>query len=417
MGDLDRSIGITFGTQFEGIGGRIRSSPEDFVVEEVIDGRFLSSISPEYSQPSFAVFTLAKTGIDSIHAAKLAAQMLHSKVRIIGYKDSKASTKQYLAVRARKPLATSFTRDRFSLSLLGYTKENFSPRLLLGNRFKIWIRGIKVSEEETRRTLELASTLFKARKFPNFYGHQRFGSTRPITHVVGRHIVQGSFKDAVDTLITTPSKIDGEEIAEARRLFSEGRLKESLAEFKAKDDIERTIITSLLEKPDDYLLALRKVSLLVRKLFVAAYSSFIFNKVLSRAMENGETLNAKNGDVVAEFGSDYRVGRPLILEAVPKQDNRLVPMVPTAGYGYYQKNGRFDLLLQEVMKEEGAVPKMFHVRDAPEMSLETGLRPAPLLGNSLDYAISGSNALISFFLVKGSYATILLREITKTEMF
>jgi tRNA pseudouridine13 synthase len=414
LSDLDESIGITFGTQFEGIGGRIRSSPEDFVVEEVIDGRFLSSIRPEYLEPSFAVFALAKNGIDSIHAAKLAAQTLHSKVRILGFKDSKASTKQYLAVRTRKPLATSFTKDRFSLSLLGYTKEDFSPRLLLGNRFKTWIRSIKVSEDETRRTLEIASTLFKGRAFPNFYGHQRFGSARPVTHVVGRYIVQGSFKDAVNAFITVPSTIDGKEVAEARRLFSDGKLKESLNGFQAKDDIERTIITSLFEKPGDYLLALRKVSLRVRKLFVAAYSSFIFNKVLSRAIEKGETLRAGDGDVVAEFGSDYRMGRPLILATVPKQDNRLVPMVPTAGYGYYQKKSRFDLLLQEIMKEEGVVPKMFHVKDAPEMSLETSLRPAPLIGNIFDYAIDGSNMLIDFFLAKGSYATILLREITKT---
>ncbi len=40
---------------------------------------------------------------------------------------------------------------------------------------------------------------------PNFFGHQRFGTTRPITHLVGKAISKGLFEEAVMIFLAKPS--------------------------------------------------------------------------------------------------------------------------------------------------------------------------------------------------------------------
>jgi len=59
---------------------------------------------------------------------------------------------------------------------------------------------------------------------------------------------------------------------------------------------------------------------------------------------------------------------------------------------------------------------MFYVKEMQETSLRTGLRAGPLLGSNLIYQIDNSDIFMEFFLVKGSYATVLLREVMKSEV-
>lgn len=410
----DAEIGIEgYATKFEGIRGRVRASSKDFVVEEVIDRKLLGSIEQEFAGQKFAVFELSKEGIDSIHAAKIASKPLRAKVRILGLKDSRAYTRQYSAVRSRKPFAKSFSMNNIMLKLLGYTSENFSLRALLGNNFKIWIRGISTSKEQARKALEMLKTSFEERRLANFYGHQRFGGTRPITHLVGRAIVKGDFRNAVRILVSRESPNDNEDVAEARKTFLSGKLKESLQGFDDGYDLERALIQSLIERPEHYVAAIRELPLRIRRLFLAAYSSYIFNKVLSRAISNGESFTAQKGDVASSISSDYRLLPPSIFSDSICNSN-MITLVPTAGFGYYPRNGRFDTIMLRVMREEDILSKMFYVKEAQEMSLKTGLRSAVLLGNDLTFRIE-DNVLLEFFLVKGSYATTLLREIMKSD--
>jgi len=409
-----QEIGIEgYATDSRGLGGKTRTSAEDFVVDEVIDENILKSIKKEYSRQKFAIFTLRKMNIDSIHAAKIATRLFGAKVRILGLKDSRASTTQYLAVRGVKNMQPSLSRGSITLTLLGYTDENFSPRALLGNTFRIWVRDINSNAEQAKKTLELLRVSFEARKIPNFFGHQRFGATRPVTHLVGRELVNASFEKAARILVAEESANDSDEVAEARKSFKDGKLKEALQSFPEGYDIEKALVASLIEKPNDYVAALRKLSLRVRRLFLAAYSSYIFNKVLSKAIGAGESSEAKEGDVVANLLQDYRLSTPSVYDC---NKQSMIPMVPAVGYGYYPRKGRFDDVLREVMEEEQVASKMFYVKDMQETSLRTGLRAWPLLGSNLTYQMANSDIFMDFFLVKGSYATVLLREVMKSDV-
>src|SRR5207245_3186379 len=83
---------------------------------------------------------------------------------------------------------------------------------LIGNRFRVLVRGLAVPAEKAKViAAETARQLRIRGGFANFFGVQRFGSVRPITHVVGRHIVRGEFREAVDAYVANPIPGEGPE--------------------------------------------------------------------------------------------------------------------------------------------------------------------------------------------------------------
>jgi tRNA pseudouridine13 synthase len=76
----------------------------------------------------------------------------------------------------------------------------------LGNNFTITIRNLDQPEvavvESIKQTIHELGVLGGA---PNFFGHQRFGTTRPITHLVGKALVQGHFEEAAMLFLAKPS--------------------------------------------------------------------------------------------------------------------------------------------------------------------------------------------------------------------
>ena len=78
------------------------------------------------------------------------------------------------------------------------------------------------------------------------------------------------------------------------------------------------------------------------------------------------------------------------------------------GYGYYKKT-RFDKYISKILKAEDVQPKDFFLKEMQELSNEGGFRNSSI--NCQEFSISGT--LVEFTLSRGSYATILMREIMK----
>jgi tRNA pseudouridine13 synthase len=138
----------------------------------------------------------------------------------------------------------------------------------------------------------------------------------------------------------------------------------------------------------------------LRRFFVQAFQSFIFNQTVSKAYEAGEDLlQPQQGDVC--FDKDDNLGR---YQNDPQQ--RLT--VPLVGYSYSKKN-RFDNFISQILVEQQITPKEFFVKDMQEASEEGGFRQAIM--SCIDFSIK--EPYVDFTLSRGSYATILLREIMK----
>jgi tRNA pseudouridine13 synthase len=138
----------------------------------------------------------------------------------------------------------------------------------------------------------------------------------------------------------------------------------------------------------------------LRRFFVEAFQSFVFNQTLSRAYEFGENLlQPQLGDVC--FDKDDNLGR--------YQNNPLQRLtMPLVGYSYSKKN-RFDNFISQILVEQQITPKDFFVKEMQEASEEGGFRQVIILCK--DFAIN--EPYVEFTLSRGSYATILLREIMK----
>ena len=82
--------------------------------------------------------------------------------------------------------------------------------------------------------------------------------------------------------------------------------------------------------------------------------------------------------------------------------------IPLIGHSYYKKS-RFDYYIKKILDDELLTRKDFFIKDFQEISIDGGFRNASI--NYLNFNIDEN--LIKFQLARGSYATIVLREILK----
>jgi tRNA pseudouridine13 synthase len=385
---IDSDIGIlVYATGYGGCGGKIRVQYNDFLVSEVLDKKTISSISEE---EGFAVYKLKKSGIDTNHALQTIFRKSGVRLKALGLKDSAAKTEQFVCSMAKNKSLPNYFDDKISLEKIGFVKKPLSAKDMVGNNFVIKITGANhdISDFEEQE------------KILNFYGYQRFGSKRPVTHLVGKALVQKRFADAVDLILSYASEYDLQENIRLRKIMADRSKYADVIRIIPKGmDLERILLEEMITN-DDPKRAFCKLPISIRRFFVDAYQSFLFNLTLSRSYQYGEELYVpQQGDVC--FDKNAKLGK---YEAEPHQ-NLAVPLV---GYSYFKKT-RFDYYISKILEEEEISPKNFYIKEMQELSNEGGFRTARLV--CTDFVAKKDTA--SFTLQRGSFATIVMREIIK----
>ncbi|MFQ6134974.1 MAG: tRNA pseudouridine(13) synthase TruD [Nitrososphaerales archaeon] len=423
---IDAQIGIyEYATDFEGIGGRIRSRYEDFRVEEILDPQTSAGISDRPTSTNrYPVYRLVKEGVDTLHAVQQIRRRLGWGTHYLGLKDSRAQTMQYISPKRLKEDAPKDIQvsPQISLELYGYHNSLLTRRSLAGNRFTIRITDTESGGESLKTAASELKRAVKGMGIPNFYGYQRFGAKRPINHLVGRDIVRGRFEEAVTTLLTYSSEQEDEETRVSREEVKDPANYPSLLKrLKWNQDIERRVVKSLIDHPRNWVKALRAVPISVRRLFINSYQSYIFNRVMSKAVEEDLDLVEVDADdiygaVDAEDGSVTEIRRSRSRLETGGSKKNILPLVQLVGYAYRAGRGRFDQMTQGLLEEEAVSPRQFYIKQMPELSMEGGFRISPLLADDLDIwteSTDRSSCLLQFTLLKGSYATMILRELMK----
>jgi tRNA pseudouridine13 synthase len=403
---IDQQAGIKhYCTSFSGVGGKIKRNPEDFVVREIITNQYIENLSKNSTASHrFPVFVLKKHNIDSNHALIEIRKQLRLELRVLGLKDSKASTLQFATTLQRtKNLPLNAKTHHTEICLIGFGSTLLSKSDLWGNRFTI-----RIVEPEHE---DLTDFLPEIDQIANFYGLQRFGSERLVTHNVGREILKGNFKRASELLLTETTKYDTVYSREIREQLSDPNNYSKLIRLLPRGmDIEREIVRALLYKRD-YIRALRSIPIGIRRLYIQAYQAYVFNLCISELLAGGEDITkCREGDLCFEIEGNEVLGK--IRKLNPSIDTfcTVVPALRLVGYSFQSGHGRFESTSQKILKEEGLTPKDFYIRDMQELSAKGGFRQSILWCKGFNY--SGS-LHVSFKLPKGSYATTLLREIMK----
>jgi tRNA pseudouridine13 synthase len=393
--DLERAIGIEcYKTSAAGIGGWIKQQPDDFVVEEVTqDGVLLEAgvdgiVLQHASEGRFVHCTLEKKNWDTMRAVKEIARRLKVSQRRVGYagtKDKKAVTTQRISVGGKtiEELKGVNIKD-ITLRDFSYGDDGIGLGALNGNRFTITVRGVILDGDAVKGVVEGISGGI-ASGFPNFFGVQRFGTTRPITHLVGRRIMDGDFEGAVLAYLSMAFEGEDSETASWRKGIADSMdFRSALNNAPRNLGYEAALLNHLVRMPGDFRGALAALPAGLSRMFVHAYQSYVFNRSLSRYIES---------DIVVE-------------------------RLPLAGF-----ESSVDEFTAGVLEEEGVRLEDFRVRGMPTLGSRgelrdcfVGVEDIKLLEVRPDELNEGcSAAVLRFTLPPGAYATTLLREYMKNE--
>ena len=446
VSEIDKLLGIeVYATKGEGVGGAIRESVDDFVVEEVlVDGSKASVngvvpnrvLGSSLQKQRFLLCVLVKRNWDTFIAVKNVAKSLgidQASVQFAGIKDAKAVTAQHITIEnvLMEDVGKADVKD-IVVRPVGYVREMLSLFYLLGNNFTITIKSINNSEAIVEeRVAQTIQELEVIGGIPNFFGHQRFGTTRPITHLVGKAIIRGNFEEAAMLFLAKPSVHEHPASRQARQqLESTGNFKQAQENFPKQLRFERLMLNHLADNPDDFVGAFQCLPVKLQALFVQAHQSYLFNRFLSERVKYGLALNeVVVGDYVVGV---ERSGLPLTTMAkIVTAENlaeikaqvkagRLRVALPIFGVKQKLSQGIMGQIENQVLEQEGVEVNNLQVNVLSRTGGKGGLRTVvtpikdfKLQNVSANVDGNGYEAKVSFMLLRGSYATVVLREIMK----
>ena len=444
---LERQIGIeVYATRSSGIGGTIRQFVEDFNVREVlVDGSKAETnqsaqhpvLGSSLDKNRYLLCILVKQNWDMFQAIRLIAEQLGISAKYIhfaGIKDAKAITAQHITIEGAtaEEIQKIQVKD-IKIHPIGYFRSKLSAYFLFGNNFHITIRAINHPKSTIKKRItKTIEELEAINGVPNFFGHQRFGTTRPITHLVGKAIVKRNFRKAAMLFLAKPSLYEHPESRQARKqLHATQDFKQALKNFPKQLRYEHLMLRQLAKKPDDYVEAFRRLPIRLRELLPQAYQSYLFNRFLSkRILCELPLVRAEVGDYVVNVeGSGLpmlkmpKIASAEALTEINKafEAGKMRLAFPLIGFKQRKSLGLQGEIEKQILEEEGISQENFKISAMPEITARGELRTAitPLNNFSLNEIaedsanLSKHKAKASFTLQRGSYATILLRELIK----
>lgn len=381
------------------IEGKIKQSLDSFIVEEIdLNGNIyeinkIIDVKNDEVKNYLHVVVKKENWATQDLAREFAKALGISKKRISwsGTKDKFAIATQVFSFYKVKKEDIKKIRIR-NTEILGawYAEKKINLGDLLGNRFTITIDREADNETVKKIVNELNYT------FPNYFGPQRFGSSRKNTHKIGEAIVRGNLKEAVEIFLTDYEGEENIEAIEARKqLKEEGDYKRALKFFPKYLWLERLVIQHLAKNERDYANALRKLPRQILILFIHAFQAHLFNILLSERLKNKE-LKVEEGE--------YKCGERLGFPFIEDKNNGKWIVGKIIGYESILNEREKNLLEKfEIRKED------FKISQIPEIGSKGSYRT--LLAPLKNFYFEKNT--FRFELPSGSYATSALREFIK----
>ena len=447
----EQAVGMArYVSDADGVGGRLRDSPGDFRVREIgaVDPEPLDA-DPEAYRHLLVSATLRRWDTNDF-AGELADRLRMSRGRVAwaGTKDKHAHTTQLFSIEGVDPEELPGAGEDSGIP--GADLEpvgRFGRRLqfgdLAGNAFEIAVADPDAPANARAVTAQLRA--FAGRDgdetggsgddttvaVPNYFGQQRFGSRRPVTHEVGLAVLRGDWRGAVLAYVGNPDDAEPADTRAARAYAEEtGDWAGALDRMPDHLGYERAMLHALMEQsagtdagPADFRAALGAVPENLQRMFVHAAQSYVFNRILSARLDRGLPFDeAVVGDVVRfarqrggltvpDPGRTQRVTGDRVRAVNRHVDRgRAFVTAPLVGTDTDLGNGDPGEIERAVLSDLDLAPADF---DLPDPFGSTGTRRAIRLLTECD--TTGDPLGFCFSLPKGSYATVLLREYLKTD--
>ena len=396
-----------------GIGGILRSHPEDFYVTEIAEH--------QYTDGKYLICKLEKKNWDQQRAVKEIAKRLRISAKRIGFsgtKDKAAVTTQYISIYGVTPEEiNALSISDMRLEPCGYMQRPLSLGELQGNHFKITVRDLTNADNPSIQMNAISETVKEG--IPNYFGIQRFGIKRPITHKVGLEILRQDYEEAVAVFVGEASEHEPEETQAARREYYESRdPKQALRDLPLQLSLERSILYHLEKHPDEYVHAFCVLQKTLRSMFVGAVQSWFFNLTLSSRLSDGRGLMPDVGDrvLLTDGRCDVVSERTRTTVMMQMKRGRLEPALMMPGATQVNIEGKDDEVMLKLMQSHGIEAESY--RKASQdlgMRFDGAARSILLQTDVKTQYPDEKTAMFSFSLGPGRYATTVLREYMKVD--
>jgi len=410
---LEHDLGMRwYASDTPGTGGRLRVKAEDFSVEEV-------SGVPGTEGP-YLVCRVSKKNWELQRAVREIAKQLgisHRRIGWTGTKDKHAVPTQLISIYGvgEEDLSRIRLKD-LEIAPVGRSNEPLALGSHQANRFCITVRDT-ASPDLPAEVAAVSETC--ERGIPNYFGIQRFGVIRPVTHLVGENILKGEYEKAVDCYVGLAFPGETDEVRAARTAFAESR--DPLAARRSLPvplTYERAMLHHLVSHPGDFRGALRVLPPRLLSMFASAFQSYLFNMALSARMDReSDFFLPRPGDRLLFSGGREDVVTPANLNAATMQVERgrcqVAILMP--GSRGQSGTGDDDTAIAEIMAAHGIDARSFFSAASLAGTRYDGALRAVSLRTAVSSAIDGRDLTLSFSLGPGQYATTVCREFMKAD--
>lgn len=403
---------------FAGIGGNIKQSNEDFFVQEI-------PLYEPSGEGEHIFCEVQKNGLTTFQAIELLTAATGTKRVDIGYagmKDARALTRQHFSIRAPTLAAAPDLQAKVlaiktpELEVLWANRHVNKIRLghLSANRFAIKIRDV---DPLAITKLPPLLKLLQERGVPNYFGEQRFGR-RNNNDLLGAALVRSDNKELARLLLGDPQKgVDEGMQFKARRLYEEGDLEGSFKAWPRRNGMERRLLHQVIKtgKPSG---AGRALDEHLRRLFVSALQSRVFNEVLAERV----TANTFDQLIPGDWAYKHDNGACFHVQDLPAESPRtaaweISPTGPLIGFRVSLADAAAGEIEQRIFSAHKLTPDMFKVPG--HHRVKGARRPLRIRPEDVQYSAGvdddGGYITLAFTLPAGAFATIVLRELMKTD--
>lgn len=435
----ERRLGLElYLTSSPPLGGKLKKRPEDFIVNEI------SRPPPDDPTGDYQIARIKVYNWETNRLIRALSKKLGISRRAIGFagtKDKRALTTQLFSFKMSEDKLRDL--DLKDVFVLDSYRSNRDLDLgdLHGNNFRITIKDIGKTGEEIEGIMKAdMEEVVRINGYPNYFGIQRFGTVRPITHTVGLEILKGNYEEAVLTYIGNPYPMEREDAREAReRIEKDLDFKEALDYYPSFYLFERSIIHHLHKNEGDWKGAIDQLPLNLKMMFIHAYQSYVFNKILSERMRREIPIDRPiPGDIVLTLDKNslpdrhnyIRVNKNNLVnitELCEKKKAYVSAVLP--GNESEFASGEMGAIERKISSKDDIIPDNYDINEIRGIKSKGIRREIKSTVFDLKWRLKeniagvekksdycGWDVEMDFSLYRGCYATTFLREIMKSNI-
>lgn len=382
---------------------KIKSLPDDFQVEE-------QSARVAQGGP-YALYRLTKHNLGTPEAIDAVCRRwnLHRQaISVGGLKDRHATTVQWLTIDhgPRRDLA----QTNFRLDYQGQTDRPFDSKDIAANAFSIVLRDMALQDTVT---LEQSLAELTQSGVPNYFDQQRFGSVGESGDFVARPWCLGDYERAVWLAVAEANPHD-----RPRQRTEKATLRDHWGDWATcrtavREPPGRDVVAHLAARPDDFRGAITRVPAELRSLYLAAFQSELWNRMLTVWLRG----HCRPDQLANVPGLSEPLPAPVRLEAEQFAQLRTMQLpLPTART--HLEPGPIESLARMVLEPLGLEWRQLRVKYPRDSFFSKGDRSALFFPEGMEHRVEADEVYpgrrkvtLRFRLPRGCYATMILKRI------